>query len=159
MFKINSLFKDLVSALSGKDAVTRDQLGPDEPDNSPGRSLVANNTDTGFLVDADRAALVSYTIGIAATSSIGSNAGGQVLLEISDDNAADAGHWTAIASVRNSQVYTLSLGIQGVLTEEFTLSRIIPAGKFVRLRKISTVTGGGSVSYTIPYQQEALLSL
>lgn len=118
-----------------------------------GRSIVTTTSSTGFLVDASQDSLVSYDVDLSSTSTIGGASAVTVFLETADTNSTTPGDWTTIGKVSNGQTITLAIALQSVQTSTATLSKVVPAGKYVRLR--STISGTSSA--TIAYSQETKL--
>lgn len=123
---------------------------------APGRGLVTSTTATGFQVSATRPAYVCYEGQINTTSTIGGPASGSIFIETASTNSTTAGDWTKIAEQTASNTITLAVVLQQVDGEPWSLCRMIPAGKYVRVR--SQNNGAGTVGFTInTTQQEALL--
>jgi len=118
------------------------------------RSIVTSTSATGFQISATQASQVNYTIDLSATSSIAGASSVTVFLETANTNSTTPGDWTTIDKTGISQAVTLAVALQIVQTNPGTLSRVIPAGKYVRIR--STITNTASATW---YKgQERLLS-
>lgn len=123
--------------------------------NAPSRSIVTSTSSTGFQVSLTRSAIVCYEGVIQTTSTIGGPASGSVFLETADTNSTTPGDWTKIAEQTSSQTITLAIALQSVDGEAWSLTRVIPAGKYVRIR---SQTNSGAVSISInANQQETIL--
>lgn len=114
--------------------------------NAPGRSIVTGTGATGFQVSATRDAHVSASVGIVTTASIGSGQDAYIVMEIAPTNSATPSDWVEIGRVRNGQTYTLAVALQGVQTIAGDLSRIVPAGYYVKYRSVN-VTGTPTTSW------------
>lgn len=101
---------------------------------APGRSLVTTTSSTGFQVSSTRNALVSYEGTFQTTSTIGGPSSITVFLETANTNSTTPSDWTTIASQTNSNTITLAVVLQQVDIEPWSITRTIPAGKFVRIR-------------------------
>lgn len=122
---------------------------------SPSRALVTSTSALGFQVSATRPAEVRYEGTFQTTSTIGGPAAISVFLETADTNSSTPGDWTTVARQSNSNTVTLAIALQSVDVEPWSLSRLIPAGKFVRIRS-GSVTGTASATINAE-QQETLL--
>lgn len=116
------------------------------------RGFVTTTTALGFQIDPNRYALVSYSLTIVTTASIGGASSGVVYLEICPTNSAVAANWIEIARVGNGQAISLAVVLQSVNTQPLVLSGFIPPGYYVRLRRDNTAT-----SYTYNVGQELKL--
>lgn len=122
---------------------------------APSRALVTSTSATGFRPSATRPALVCYEGVTQTTSTIGGPASGSVFLETADTNSTTPGDWTKIAEQTSSNTITLAVALQSVDGEAWSMSRVIPAGKYLRIR---SQTNSGTVSTTInATQQETLM--
>lgn len=142
----------LQTALDGKASATH---AHSVTVNAPSRSIVTSTSSTGFQVSSTRPAIVCYEGVIQTTSTIGGPASGSVFLETADTNSTTPGDWTKIAEQTSSQTITLAVALQSVDGEAWSLTRVIPAGKYVRIR---SQTNSGTVSISInANQQETIL--
>lgn len=111
------------------------------------RSLTASTGATGFQISSTRDAQVSYAMKVTATASIGTPSEGHVVLEISPTNSASAGSWYQVgADCGNGQNVTLAALLTSVQTTYCTVSAMIPAGYYAKLRTI-TVSDTPTFSY------------
>lgn len=122
---------------------------------APARALVTAATATGFQVSASRVAHVCYEGSFSTTSTIGGPSSATVFLETSDTNSTTAGDWTAKAQQTYSNNITLAVTLNQVQSNNWSMCRYVPAGKFVRLR-VGGVTGTASATINAN-QQEVLL--
>lgn len=114
--------------------------------NSASKTLVTSATAQGGVVlDASRDASVTYSLSTSTTATIGGASSVTAYLEIAGTNSATAGDWTAIQTVATGQTVTLAIALQSVQSNSLTVSGMIPAGQYVRIRY--AVTGTGSCSY------------
>ena len=121
---------------------------------APGRSLVTTTSSTGFQPSATRNVQACYEGVISTTSTIGGPASATVFLEIADTNSTTPGDWTTIAQQSGGQTITLALALQSVDTEAWSFCRVIPAGKYSRIRY--TTSGTASVTLNTNQQETAL---
>lgn len=122
---------------------------------TPSRAVVTSISATGFQISSTRDALACYEGSIVTTSSIGGGASGTVFLETADTNSTTPGDWTEVARQTGANTVALALTLQNINTQSWNLARIIPAGKFVRIR---TLVNTGTVTFSInAAQQETLL--
>lgn len=122
---------------------------------TPSRSIVTSTSATGYQISSTRDALVCYEGSFQTTSTIGGPSSITMFLETANTNSTTPGDWTTIASQVNSSTITLAVVLQQVDVEPWSFSRIIPAGKYIRLRS-GSVTGTASASVNAQ-QQEVLL--
>lgn len=151
----------LSAEFSYNDAGNTISLRPRSTNNTPGRTLVSTATSTGYQISSTRDALVMYegkmnTVTQALVLSAGSSEV-EVLLETANTNSTTASDWTVIARQNSSQNIALGVAITSTDGEPWSLSRIIPAGKYVRIRT-NVVTGTGSSFSINSEQQETLLN-
>lgn len=121
---------------------------------NPARSLVTTTASTGFQVSATRNAMVCYEGSFSTTSSIGGPSAASVFLETADTNSTTPGDWTTKASQSYSNNITLAIVLNQVQGNNWSMCRVIPAGKFVRIRS-GSITGTASASINAQ-QQEVL---
>lgn len=114
--------------------------------NTASKTLVTSPTAQGGVVlDAARDAAVTYSVSTSTTATIGGASSMSVFLEIATTNSATAGDWTAIQTVSNGQTITLAVVLQSVQNNTLTVSGIVPAGYYMRVR--TAVTGTASATY------------
>jgi len=114
--------------------------------NTASKTLVTSATGQGGVVlDASRDAAVTYSVATSTTATIGGASSVTVYLEIATTNSATAGDWTAIQTVSNGQTITLAIVLQSVQSNTLTVSGIVPAGYYVRVR--TAVAGTASATY------------
>lgn len=121
---------------------------------APGRSIVTATNATGFQVSSTRNAMVCYEGTFQTTSTIGGPSSITVFLETANTNSTTPGDWTIISQQLNSNTITLAVVLQQVDIEPWGICRMIPAGKFVRIRS-GSVTGTASATVNAT-QQETL---
>jgi hypothetical protein len=121
---------------------------------TPARSLVISTTATGYQISATRAAHVCYEGSFSTTSTIGGPSGATVFLETADTNSTTAGDWTTKATQTYSNNITLAIVLNQVQSNNWSMCRFIPAGKYVRIRS-GSITGTASVTLNST-QQETL---
>lgn len=119
----------------------------------PSQSSATHSLNTGFQVSTTRAAMVTYSASITTTANITSGQDGSIVLEIASDSGFTTNLQT-LCSMRNSQVYTLALALQGVQILANPLHGWVPSGYFVRLRTVSTT---GSPTFAYISGQEVLM--
>jgi hypothetical protein len=122
--------------------------------NAPGRSLVTSTSATGFQLSATRNARACYEGSFSTTSTIGGPASASVFIETADTNSTTPGDWTTIAQQTYTNTITLAVVLNQVQSNNWSMCRDIPAGKYVRLRS-GAITGTASVSLNAT-QQETL---
>jgi len=127
---------------------------PTQSVGEPSRAIVTSTSATGYQISATRNALACYEGVITTTSSIGGPSSGSIFLETANTNSTTPADWTTKAEQTNSQTITLAIVLQSVDGESWGFCRIIPAGKYVRLR--SAVTSG-TVSFSINATQQETL--
>lgn len=98
----------------------------------------------GFQLSTTRDSSVSYTTTISVTASIAGAGTGYVVLEICPTNSAVAANWIEISRFGNSQSFTLAITLAGVQAINGSMSGVIPAGYYARLRQVSVT---GTVSF------------
>lgn len=121
---------------------------------TPGRSLITSTAATGFQVSATRNAQVCYEGTISTTSSIGGPSAASVFLETADTNSTTPSDWATKAVQAYSNNITLAIVLNQAQGNNWSICRVIPAGKFVRIRS-GSVTGTASV--TINAQQQEVM--
>ena len=105
-------------------------------------------------MSATRDADVCYEGTFQTTTTIGGPSSITVFLETADTNSSTPGDWTIKAQQVNSNTVTLAVALQSVDVEPWSLRRVIPAGKFVRIRSGSVT---GTATATINSQQQEVL--
>jgi hypothetical protein len=114
--------------------------------NTPSHSIVTGTGATGFQVSSDSDSFVSYSTKIVTTATISGSQDGYIVLEIAPTNSATAGDWKEIGRVENGQSLSLALTLQSVQTTGGTLTGIVPAGWYAKLRSVN-VSGTPTYSY------------
>lgn len=117
------------------------------------QALASRSLNSGFQISASRDAMVSYSVQITVTASIGGNQNGDVILEIASDSGFTTNVQT-LAIVGSGQALTLALTLNSVQPSTGTLTGYVPAGYYTRLR---TVNNTGSPSYLYRAGQEVLM--
>lgn len=116
--------------------------------NYPTRSL-----NTAFQVSTTQDSQVSYGVNISATLSLTTGQTGTVVLEYADDSGFTTNVKTVQSSVNgNSGTLALGLGLGQSVTA--TVTGMVPAGKYVRVRTVNTT---GTPSFTLTTAQEVLI--
>lgn len=119
---------------------------------NPGRSLTTSATASGFQPSSSRDTFVQYGITVSTTATIGGNSAGYVVLETSPTNSATSGDWVEVGSrCGNEQSISLAVALQSVQTTHCQLHDIVPAGYYIKLRK---VTVSGSPAFTLQTNQK-----
>lgn len=120
---------------------------------APSQSAQTRSLNTAFQISSTRASLVTYSIRITTTASIGGNQDGDVILEI----ASDSGFTTNVQTLsitQNAQAISLAVALNSVQTQTGVLSGFVPAGYYTRLR---TVNNTGTPTFTYRAGQEVLM--
>lgn len=134
--------------ISASDVVSTTQPTALRTYSSPTRTL-----NSAFLISSSQDAQVSYAVNIAATLSLTTGQTGTVYLEYADDSGFTTNVVDVQSSVNgNSGSLTLGLGLGQSVTA--SLSGMVPAGKYVRLRTVNTT---GTPTFTFATAQEVLL--
>lgn len=116
--------------------------------NTPSRSLVTTAAAAnGYQISATRDYEVSYSVTTVTTATIGGASSGYIVLEIATTNSSTASDWKEIARSTNGQTITLAVALQSVQTIGSSLTGLVPAGYYARIRSV-TVSGTPSFSYT-----------
>lgn len=100
----------------------------------------------GWQISSGRDSQISYSVLINVTASISSGQSGYVVLEICPTNSSTAANWLEVARTSSSQVYTLAIALQGVQGAGASLTALVPAGYYTRLRSVN-VTGTPTYSF------------
>lgn len=124
-------------------------------DDSPARSLVTTTSSTGYQISATRDAQVCYEGAVSTTSTIGGPASATVFIETAATNSTTPGDWTTKASQTYTNTITLAVVLNQVQSNNWSMCRVIPAGKYVRIRS-GSISGTASVTLNAA-QQEVLL--
>lgn len=121
---------------------------------NPGRTLVTSTSATGFQISPTRNAWACYEGYISTTSTIGGPSSAVVNLETADTNSTTPGDWT----IKSQQTYANNITLAIVLNQQqannWQICRMIPAGKYVRIRAGSIV---GTASVTLNTTQQETL--
>lgn len=115
---------------------------------NPSRTL-----NSAFQISTTQDAQVTYAVDIAATLSLTTGQTGTVVLEYADDSGFTTNVVTVQTS-KNGNTGTLTLGLGLGQTVTATVSGMIPAGKYTRLRTVNT---SGSPTFTFINCQEVTL--
>lgn len=118
-------------------------------------ATTTRSLNTAFQVSATRAAFVSYTVDIASTLSLLAGDTGTVILEYADDSGFTTNVVT-VQSAANGNTGALTIGLNLTQVSTASLTGIVPAGKYIRLRTVNTA---GSPTFTYRAQQEVLMSI
>lgn len=108
----------------------------------------------GWQISSTRDAQVSYSVAITTTATIGGASSGYVITEIAATNSATAGDWQEVGRVYNGQTITLAIALQSVQVIGGTMTTIVPAGYYVRLRSVNV---SATPSYSYQSGQEVTL--
>lgn len=139
------------NAVSGLGVILNKPTIPSIPTRS--QSVAVRSLNSAFQINASRDAIVSYSVRITTTVSIGSNQDGDVILEIASDSAFTSN--VQIISVgENGQTITLAIALNSVQAQTIVLNGFVPAGYYVRLR---TSNNTGTPTYAYRAGQETLL--
>lgn len=120
---------------------------------APSQSAQTRSLNSAFQISSTRPSLVTYSIRITTTASIGGNQDGDVILEI----ASDSGFTTNVQTLsitQNAQAISLAVVLNSVQTQTGVLSGFVPAGYYARLR---TVNNTGTPTFTYRAGQEVLM--
>lgn len=116
-------------------------------------SYTTRSLNTCFQISSTRDALVTYSVDIATSLSLTSGQQGTVYLETFTDSACSTGTQEVTRFV-NGQTGTLTIGLALQQNVTGTLTGVIPAGAYVRLR---TQNNTGTPTFTARPGQETLL--
>lgn len=111
--------------------------------------------NTAFQISAGSAVFVSYSVDVASTLTLITGQTGTVILEYADDSGFTTNVVTAQSAV-NGNTGTLAIGLNLTQTGTASVSAMIPAGKYVRLRTVNTT---GTPTFTYRAGQEVLIPL
>lgn len=112
---------------------------------NPSRSL-----NSAFQPSSTKDVLASYTVDVACTISLVTGQAGTVTLEYADDSGISSNVVTVQTAV-NGNTGSLTIGLNLTQTATCTLSGMIPAGKYVRIRTANTT---GTPTFTARAMQE-----
>lgn len=115
---------------------------------NPTRSL-----NSAFQVSTAHDSFVTYSVDVVATLSLVTGQVGTVVLEYADDSGFTTNVLTVQPS-KNGNAGSLAIGLNLGQTVTATVSGIIPAGKYVRVRTVNTT---GTPSFTLTNSQEVLI--
>ena len=133
--------------------VTTDQQGRVTIGTNATQAAVTRALNMAFQASATRPVLGIYSVKIVTTVSIGNNQDGDVILEIASDSGFTSNVQT-LAIGENGQTVTLAVALNSVQSQTMTLTGMIPAGYYARLR---TVNVTGSPVFTYRAGQETTL--
>lgn len=125
--------------------VTTDAQGRVTAGTNRSQSAATRTLNTIYQINATHDSLVSYSVQITVTASIGGGQNGDVILEI----ASNAGFTTNVQTVAiagTGQTYTLAIALQGVQPQTSVVAGVVPAGYYARLRTVNN-TGTPAFSY------------
>lgn len=127
---------------------------------SPTRTLVSGTNATGYQISSSRDAFVCYggkmnTVTQALLLSGGASEVA-IHLETAQTNSSIPSDWTTLASQNSSQSIALGVALTSTDGEPWSICRVIPAGRYVRLRT-QVISGTGATFSINPLQQEVLL--
>lgn len=117
------------------------------------QTTAAAGNGNGNQLSSTRDAQVNYSVTIVTTATIGGASSGTLVLEIAATNSSTAGDWQEVSRFTNGQSITLAVALQSVQTIAGTVSAIVPAGYYRRIRSINN---SGSPSFTVNSGQEVL---
>lgn len=118
------------------------------------RSITSACNANGWQVHATKPAMVSYTVRIATTATIGGSAEGSIVLKTAPTNSSTAGDWVEAGRLANAQAISLAIVLQSVQTSSAPLFAMIPAGYYACLQ---SVTASGSPTYAYVTGQETVI--
>lgn len=116
---------------------------------NPSRTL-----NSAFQISSTRASFASYSVDVAATATLAGGQTGTVFLEYANDSGFTSGV-TEVARFVNGNSVSLAIAITVNQNVTGTLTGMIPAGKYVRVRTANTV---GNPTFTYRSGQEVLLA-
>lgn len=87
---------------------------------------------------------VIYSVSLSSTATIGGASVATAVLETAATNSTTAADWTTVGKISNGQTITLAIALQSVQTAVLSVSAMIPAGSYVRLRSVLTGTSSAS---------------
>lgn len=122
-------------------------------DSAPILSHPTPTLNSGAVLSTTRDALVNYCVDISATLSLLAGQRGTVFLEYADDSGFTT-NLKEVSRFSNGNTGALALGLNLTQTVTGTVSGLIPAGKYRRLR---TNNDTGSPSFVARPSQEVLL--
>lgn len=140
--------------VNAKGLVTGITAGTARSQSAVSHSLTTSTGAAGFQVSSARDSMVTYTISIISTATIGNAGDGTVVLEIAPTNSVTAGDWVEVARFRNGQNITLAALLSSVQTANGAVFGMVPAGYYAKLR---TVNNSGTPTYGYISGQETLL--
>ena len=97
---------------------------------------VSRNFNETFQLSASRACRVNYSIKISCTITLTGAQSGSVFLETSSDGV----NWKNPLQVGNDWTATLVIGVSMLHASTYTVSKVVPAGHYVRLRTLGNAT-------------------
>jgi len=114
--------------------------------NNTSRTIVTTTSSQGWQPTggSTRDYQVSYSFNLSSTATIGGASSATIVIEVATTNSTTPADWTIIGRVSNGQTITLAIALQSVQTSLLDITRIIPAGSFVRARSILTGTSSAS---------------
>jgi hypothetical protein len=115
-------------------------------------SAVSRTLNTAFQISTTRDAFATYCVDIAASISLTAGQTGTVFLDYADDIGFTTNLIT-IGRTSNGNTGSLTVGLNLTQTATASVSGLIPAGKFVRIRTVNTT---GSPTFTAREGQEVL---
>lgn len=118
------------------------------------RSIVTATNQQGFQISTSQPAVVSYSISISTTATIGGTSSGNVYLEIAATNSTTPSDWTAIGQIGNGQTISLAVALQSIQLITGQLMGCVPAGYYARIRSNNV---SGTPIYTYMNGQEVLM--
>lgn len=113
---------------------------------SASHSITSSCNANGWQVSASKSAMVSYTVQVSTTATIGGNSSGSIILKTSPTNSSVAGEWIEAGRMSNAQAISLAVVLQSVQTVSAPVFAMIPPGYYVCLQS-STVAGLPTYSY------------
>lgn len=119
--------------------------GPAKTFSQPSRAL-----NTAFKPSVAQDTLGSYSVSVASALSLTTGQLGTVVLEYADDSAFTT-NVKSVCQASNGNTGTLVVGLNTVNTQGCVVSGLVPAGKWARLRTVSTT---GTPTFTSVAAQE-----
>lgn len=116
-------------------------------------SAASRTLNSAYQISTTRDCFVSYGVDVSATISLLAGQTGTVVLEYADNSGMTTNVVTVQTSV-NGNTGTLTVGLNLTQTTTQSVTGIIPAGKYVRLRTVNTT---GTPTFTYRTGQEVLL--
>lgn len=116
-------------------------------------ATASRTLNSAFQISSTRDTVVSYSVDIAASATLLGGQTGTVFLEYANDSGFTSGV-TEVARFVNGNSVSLAIAITLTQNVTGTLTGMIPAGKYVRIRTANTT---GTPTFTYRSGQEVLI--